>query len=347
MAVLKCVECGHSAQTETEGPKTCPMCDGNMVAVKPKAAPAAATANARPKAKAAEEDEKPKAKAKPKPADDDEEDEQPRTKAKAKPRAADDDEDEEEEKPKPRKARAKAESLDDEDDQDDESLRDGKAARRLGLESGFDDPQLMKQVETELKSGEVLHWAGRQSLPVIKKHALMQAIGGLVFILVAVGVLVFMLSPASKKMNLPDFMLAVPCLFMLVGLGIATLGPWLKLRQAKLGWYALTDQRAIVFHVYPIGRSGVATTYTPDKLRKVGLMRTMWKKGAGCLVFRIKVTRTTTYSTNRRTGHTSSNTSTSITYYGFLWIDEHEDVLSLLREVLFGSKKESDEDEEE
>ena len=52
-------------------------------------------------------------------------------------------------------------------------------------------------------------------------------------------------------------------------MAIAILGPIMKLRQARLGWYAVTDRRAIVFHVSLWGKSGAATDYTPRELRRM------------------------------------------------------------------------------
>lgn len=331
-AVMKCVECGHAIRAEDESPRTCPMCEGKMAAAKPKpAATAAIVDKAKPKPKPVDEEEKPK-------------------KAKAKP--VEDEEDEEEEAPKPRpKAKRKEEPLpiadeeNEEEETEDAFARDGGPAKQLGLDPGFKDRELMKQAAKELKGDETLYWVGRQSLPVVKKHALMTALGGLFFTLIVTGVLVFMLM--DTKMHIPGFMAIVPGLMIVVGLSIAVLGPVLKLRQAKYGWYALTNRRAIVFQVYPIGKNGMATNYTSNQLRNTRLMKSFWKAGAGSLVFKTTITVTTRTTTNRRTGMSSTSRSKQITHYGFLYIEDYEDVGTLLREVIFGGARRRKKDEEE
>src|SRR5439155_19055791 len=81
----------------------------------------------------------------------------PKPKAKGKPRADDEDDD----RPvKPARKRGGG-----------NNPRDGAAATALGLPTGFDDPELMEQVEALLEDGEVLHFACRPSEPVARYQA--------------------------------------------------------------------------------------------------------------------------------------------------------------------------------
>jgi len=311
---LKCAECGHNVQAEGEDPQTCPMCEGTMT--------------------------KPKYKAKSGPTSSDTE------KAKAKPKAKPADDEDEEEKPKAKKAAPKpkeeALSLDDDEEVEANFARDGKIAKRIGIDPGFSDSELMKQVGAELSPDEELHWAGRPSLPVVKKHALMTMLGGIFFGLIGAAITAFVLS----KKDIPWFVPLITSLFILVGIGIAIFGPILKIRQAKHGWYAVTNQRAIVCEVYPWGRKGHITTYNPSQLRNLRTTKSFWLKGAGSVVFKTEIHITTTTSTNRRGGR-STSTSRKIVHYGFLDVENVEDVGILVRDVIFGVKKRRNDDEDE
>ncbi len=335
-----------------------------MVALKPKPA-AVAEEKPKKKGKPVDDDEdEPRPKAKAKPRYDDDEEEAPRPKTKAKSRAADDedeedmprpkaktksklaaDDDEEDERPKTKAKSKPAARKRDEDDEDDgadeESLmQDGSVARRMGLDPGFKDAELMEQVEKELKSGETLYWAGRQHMPVIQKHAIGVALGGLVFAIIGAVVTAIMMSQKDLKMPIT----LIPLLFVLVGILIMIFGPIMKIRQGKLGWYAITDQRAVVFEPYAFGTSGKVTNYGPNQLARFRLMKTFWSKTAGSLVFKTMIKLTTTTTTHRR-GPSTSSTSTQTTHYGFLYIEDYKDVAAVLKEALFGDTSGGDADE--
>ena len=216
----------------------------------------------------------------------------------------------------PLKAKAKARADDDrsrknparkrdEDDDDGAGLHDGKAAKSLGLSTGFKNRELMKQVEEELSRNEVLHFACRPCAAVAKYQAIM------------VGV------------------------FGLIGASIAILGPIMKLRQARLGWYAVTDRRAIVFYVSLWGKSGAATDYTPREWRRMRVSKSWFVKGAGDLIFRTEV-RHHTRTVHGAHGGTRTEHSTSVTHYGFLGIEDVRDVEALICEVLLGRDRDDD-----
>ena len=155
-------------------------------------------------------------------------------------------------------------------------LRDGSTAKNLGLNPGFRERDLMEQVEPNLQSGETLYWASRPSLYVTKKHAMMVAVTGSVIALIGIGISVGLMFAKDVKM---PFTL-IPLLFAFVGVLVAVFGPILKMRQARHGWYALTNKRGIVFEVYPIGRKGKVTNYGPSKLQNMKLMKIVFAQGS-------------------------------------------------------------------
>jgi hypothetical protein len=283
-----------------------------------------------------DEDEKPRAKKKPR--DEDEEEERP--KARKKPR----DEDEEDEKPKAKK-KPPVDEDEDEDEGDDDFSTDGKAAKQLGLDPGFRNRGLMKQVTKELSGDEVLHYVCRPSEVIAKKQAMMALLGGIFFALIAAGIGGVMLYQGSK--NVPTATVLIPCMFILVGIFMAVYAPIAVKRQARLGWYAVTDRRAIVFHIGLWGSSGKVTTYHPAELRNMWVRKSFWLKGGGDVVFKTIITTTTKTTRDRRTGHTSTSTSTSKQHFGFLGVEDANDVEALIREVLLSRGRRRDDDDDE
>jgi hypothetical protein len=304
----------------------------------------------KPKAKpAADEDEKPKAKAKPKPRDDDEEDEKPKKKPA---KAADDDEEDEQPKKKPAaKPAAKpakkqeALSLDDDEEEDDgDSSRDGKIAESLQIDSGFKNKRLMKQVEAELSSGEVLHWAARPSLFLAKRKAGWVRIGGIVFAVIG-GIGMTIMLVMSSKMGIPMVAALIPGLFVLVGIAIMILGPKMIIKQAENGWYAVTDRRAIVYSPSLFGKGGRAATYEPRELRRMRMEKSRALEGGGSLIFKSVVTQTTRTERDSR-GRMRTSTSTHTTHYGFLDIENVVEVETLVHKVLLGADDDDDDDDD-
>jgi hypothetical protein len=325
MAVtLKCPDCGHTEQSEDGGSKTCPECEGIMaVPVKKKY-----------QAKTTSLEEEERARKKKKRSDEDEDEDEPKAK-----RKRDEDEDEDE------RPKAKKRSRDDDDDDErggGDSTCDGKAAKAFDLNPGFKNKALMKQAMRELSRGEVLHFICRPSKDIARMQGFMLIGVGIFVALLGIGVGTVMLTVA----NVPAFALVVPVLFVLFGIVFGILGPIMKNRQAKLGWYAVTDRRAIVFNVALWGKSGHCESYSPSDLRKMWIKKSMWVKGGGDLIFKTE----TTYSTRTvRTAHggTRTETTQSTQYYGFIGIEDVKDVERLIHEVLLTRRRRKDEDDDD
>jgi|GEM_PF-3013637 len=327
---IKCPDCGHSEESKDGAAKTCPECEGKMTAPPKKKYQAKSTsleeeALAKKKAKRDEDDDdRPKKKASRR-IDDDEEDEKPAKKAVAKKKPRDEDED---------------------DDEKGGSTRNSKAAERLGLDPGFKNKELMKQVEEELSRGEVLYFACRPSEEIAKKKALMAALGGIFFSLIGLGIAVAMLTVLSDK--IPVYVVTVPCIFVLVGILLAILGPIMTKRQAKMGWYAVTDRRAIVFNINLWGKAGHVEVYPPEQLRKMWIKKSFWVKGGGDLIFRTEVHDNRTRYVDRRTGQTVKQTGTRTEHhFGFLGIEDVKEVEALIHEVLLSRRRDDEDDEDD
>lgn len=319
---IKCPDCGHAKQSDDGEPETCPECEGTM-APPPKK---------KYQAKSSPLEDESRAKSKPKRRDDDE-DERP---ARKKPRAEDEEDDE---RPVKKKARAH-----DEDKGGGDFTTDGKAAAALDLNPGFKNKELMKQVAEELSRGEVLHFACRPCLKIAKMQGVVGAVFGAVFALIGLIVLIVFVSGAMK--GIPVFAYLVPVLFILVGLGIAVFAPIAKIRQAKKGWYAVTDRRAIVFHIGLWGSSGHAEDYPPAAVRKMWIKKSFWVKGAGDLVFRTEVTHHTRTERDSH-GRTRTTHSTSTQHFGFLGVEDVKDIETLLHEILLAGGRSRDDDDDD
>ena len=309
--LIKCPDCGHTKQSDDGEPETCPKCEGTMTAppkkkYQAKSASLEDEAKAKKKAKARDEDEKPKKKAEPRNGDG---------------------------KDEPRPKKAAALSLDEEDSDGDTGgpACDGKAAASLELDPGFTDRRLMKQVALQLSRGEVVHWAGRMCPEIAERKVFWTRLGGIG--LTAAGGLFCAIAFSVA----PWFVGLIPLIFVAVGLGIAIVGPGCVRRQAENGWYAVTNRRAIVYTASAFGSGGSATTYEPHELRRMRVKPAKSPKGAGDLIFKTVVTETQTDYVDRRTGRTvKSETSRSETHYGFLGIENVNEVETLVHNVLLG-----------
>ena len=358
MAVtLKCADCGYSVQSEDEKPRTCPQCEGTMKkpAYKAKSGPTSSDKDkSKPSAKSAEAKAKPAAKPAPAPAAeenpfafDTDDEPQPRKK----PARRTDDEDD----PPPKKTAAKPApkpakkeeplSLDD-DEEDDTSgggnTRDDRAARSLDIEPGFKNKKLMRQVEEELSRSEVLHWAARMCPEIADKNAKKSLLVGIGF--AALGALFTVVGFVAA----PWFVGVILLLFPAIGIGIAIIGPKVVRKQAELGWYAVTNERAIVFVPSAFGSGGEATTYEPSELRRMRVKKSNMVDEAVDLVFKTKITERRTDYVDRKTGQTvRSETSRSETLYGFLGIENVREVETLVHNVLLGGKDDRDDEDED
>lgn len=326
MAVtLKCADCGYSIQAESDATQTCPQCEGTMKkpAYKAKSGPTSS------------DKEKPREKPKSKPVDD-EDDDDPKPKKKAAARRAEDDEDDEDDE-RPKK---KAKKRDDEGRGEGGNPRDGTAAESLEISTGFKNKELMKQVEDELSRGEVLHWAARPCVAIAKRKGLWATIGGIAFAVIGAIVMVMMLTVAK---GIPVVAAIVPGIFVVIGLVIAIVGPKMVVKQAKMGWYAVTDRRAIVFQVGLFGSSGQATSYEPSELRKMRVQKTSIVEGGGDLIFRTEVSHHTRTERDAR-GRTRTSTSTSTHHFGFMGIENVKEVETLVHKILLGADDDDDDE---
>ena len=312
---IKCADCGRTAQSDDGEPETCPECEGTMAPPPKKKYQA--------KSSSLEEESSARSKKKPAPRDDEDE--------------------------RPAKKKAAARSRDDDDDDNPrgggEVVTDGKAAKALDLDPGFKDRELMKQVRAELSRGEVLHFVCRPCLKIAKMQGIVGAVFGALFAVIGLIVLIVFASGVAKGMPVPAYL--VPALFILIGGGIAVFAPIAKIRQAKKGWYAVTDRRAIVFHIGLWGSSGHAEDYPPAAVRKMWIKKSFWVKGAGDLVFRTEVTH---HTRTERDSHGRSRTthSTSTQHFGFLGVEDVKDIETLLHEVLLaGGRRSRDDDDDD
>lgn len=312
---IKCPDCGHTEQSEDGASKTCPECEGTMAAPPKKKYQAKTTSledaeRARKKDKRRDEDDeddRPRKKSKPRDDDDDE------PKAKKEAMSLDDDE-EEDEKPAKKKSKPKG----------DGSTRDGTAAESLGISPGFKNKELMAQVEAELDDGEVLHWAGRMSPELVTKSGKILQIVGLLFagMGLLMCLLVAVLAPGVMKVAA-----VVPLLFVAIGLAVAFLLPGAIAKQSKRAWYAVTDDRAIVYTPSLFGSGGKVESYQPKDLRKMRVKNSSSLSGAGDLVFKTKM----------GVVHTNRGSRKEEINYGFLNIENVNEVETLIHKVLLGT----------
>jgi len=269
-------------------------------------------------------------------------DEDDRPKKKAKP-SGDDDENEGD-RPKPKKKVAEALSLDDDEDEGNGTAPfalNGKAAEQLELDPGFKNRALMKQVGEELARGEVLHFACRPSEAISKKQALVAMGAGAAFALLGLIGVILILTVFSSKV--PWYVAFVPLFIGFVGGLIAVLGPIMTKRQARLGWYAVTDRRAIVFNINLWGKAGHVEVYEPSALRKMWIKKSFWVKGGGSLIFKTEVHDNRTKYVDKY-GRTVKETGTRTEHhYGFLNIEDVKDVETLVHEVLLNRRRDDDE----
>jgi hypothetical protein len=220
--------------------------------------------------------------------------------------------------------------------------RDGSAAAKVGIPDGFDDPELVTQVEEELSRGEVLHFACRPSVVIAKWQAIGIGLVGIVFATIGGSFVAAYLAGGLKGMGA---MALIPGVFLLVGVAITVFGSKAKLKQAARGWYAATDRRAIVFHASVFGSSGKATTYTPSELRGMRTQGSWFQKGAGDVIFRTEVHETHTTYRNRRTGSSRTEVSRKIIHYGFLGVENVKEVHDVIFAVLVMGGVEDEDDE--
>ena len=324
MPTIKCPDCGYSEQSGDGEPQTCPQCDGTM----------APPPRKKYQAKSSSLEEEERARKKSRARGEGDEGDRPSKKSRSR------DEDEDDDRPAKKSKRALPLDEDEDDKGGGDFAQDGKAAKQLDLDPGFRNKKLMRQVTEELSRGEVLHFVCRPSAEIAKKQGLVAVAAGVFFALVGVAVAVVMFTVAKA----PAFAALIPVFFVIIGVAIAVLGPVMKNRQARMGWYAVTDRRAIVFSVALWGSSGQCESYTPSELRRMWVKKSMWLKGGGDLVFKTETSYHTRTTRDHR-GRSRTETTRSTTHYGFLGVEDVKAVETLVHEVLL-TRRPRDEDDE-
>ena len=247
-------------------------------------------------------------------------------------------------RPKLKKKPAEVLSLDDEGAGDEKGpfTLNGKAAEQLELDPGFKNRALMKQVGDELSRGEVLHFACRPSEAISKKQALVATGAGAVFALLGLVATVLILTAFSD--TVPWYVAFVPLFVAFVGGLIAVLGPIMSKRQARLGWYAVTDRRAIVFNINLWGQAGHVEVYPPSALRKMWIKKSFWVKGGGSLIFKTEIHDNRTRYVDKYGRTVMETGSRTEHHYGFLNIEDVKDVELLIHEVLLSGRRDDEDD---
>jgi hypothetical protein len=311
---IKCPDCGHTEESADGATKTCPECEGAMTAPPKK----------KYQAKSSSLEDEERAKKKDKRRDDDDDDDRP--KKKPRPRADDDDEpkakkeamslddEEEEEKPRPKKK----------DKPKGSGGRDGAAAESLGISPGFKNKALMEQVEAELDDGETLHWAGRACPELVNKSGKMLRLVG--FLFAGMGLFACLMIAAVAP-GMAKLAAVVPLIFVVVGLLMAFVLPGKIENQAKRTWYAVTDDRAIVYTPSFFGSGGKVASYRPQDLRKMRVKHSNSVSGAGDLIFKTKI----------GVVHTKNGSRETEIHYGFLSVENVSEVETLIHKVLLGT----------
>lgn len=208
--------------------------------------------------------------------------------------------------------------------------RDGAAAERAEIPSGFDNAELMAQVAEELEPGEVLHFACRPARKLAQLQAMLYAAIAALFVVVPglIGISILRKDKGSEAL------IGLIPLGAAVGAAAAAFfAPRGRMRQAARGWYAVTNRRAIVFEVPLLGGKGQVTEYTPDQLRRMWVRQSFWLKGGGDVVFKTKVTVTTTVSEK------SEKTTKSTTHYGFIGVESAEAVRNVIEWALLSEDR--------
>jgi hypothetical protein len=190
--------------------------------------------------------------------------------------------------------------------------------------------ELQQRVTNELTSKEKLIWVG-QPIPalVFRRQLFLLIIGAA---LLVAGFIWGATSLFGKKdPNTPALMLLMPPLFFLAfGIGL-TAAPFVLKAAARKSVYALTNKRCIVWR----GLTGTKKdVYEPKELTNVWHRNAWLVKGAGDVVFKTIITITRTSHYDRRGGYRGTSTSKSTRHYGFLAIQNPEEVKLMIRETL-------------
>jgi hypothetical protein len=191
-------------------------------------------------------------------------------------------------------------------------------------------PELDARVRSELRDGELLLWVGQPRPGRFARSAIPMVLVAIPFTAFALFWIV-----AASGMMLGAFKGGVHAVFacfplfglpfVLVGFGMLA-SPYWMLRRAKRTCYALTDQRAILWHAGWFGSTDVRS-YGPAALARIH--RSEHRDGSGDLIFEV----VTSYGDIRhryRTAHSS--------YHGFIAIDKVREVEALISKALLAKE---------
>jgi hypothetical protein len=116
-----------------------------------------------------------------------------------------------------------------------------------------------------------------------------------------------------------------------VSLATAVGVPIVRRLRAARTLYVLTRRRATVWEPNLLGIMTVCD-YTPDVLSRMFRRQSWFVKGAGDLVFRSLTKITTTHTYDKRGGYRGSRTSIVKYYWGFMAIDDVNEVEKLIND---------------
>lgn len=170
-----------------------------------------------------------------------------------------------------------------------------------------------ERIQAQLTPDEKLLWCGKYETSLLESKCLLFM--GIGYVFAGAG-MISLLAPHEGN-DAAEYI--VPIIFVLVGLGIALLGPWLHIRHRRLWVYALTNKRALLLlhnqtRTYDIEPYMVLSSRTP-------------KQGLGKLVF-------------ERETHDSGKDRTTVEW-GFLRCKGLAEPLQLLEDMLDGLALES------
>lgn len=190
--------------------------------------------------------------------------------------------------------------------------------------------EMDRRVHEDLRDGEQLLWVGQ---PIPSRFA-RRSIPLMLFGIPFAGFAIFWMAAASGILfggrgngNMGLFGMIFPLFglpFLLVGLGMVSSPYWYR-QRAKKTFYAVTDQRVILWTAGWFGRMDVRA-YTPDRLEK--MRRVEYGNGDGDLILE-------EYMTIGRDsdGHQTSN----MRRHGLMGIANVREVEELIRKGLIGS----------
>ncbi len=204
-------------------------------------------------------------------------------------------------------------------------------------------PKMQEPIRAEIKPDEKIVWMGRPLMSYARKTMWIGFFAGLIFLLIGGGVLAYFLtSDLLKKEDTPGaaviVYIAVPGVFVLVGLIFVTMPLWYGRLTPYRDVYILTDQRAIVADYESWTRCNVRS-YTAAQMTQFGSTEYGSIPGAGDVKFFTEMVKVGHYDPNRledpyvaKTRQTFGRTIPRDR--GFLMIENVRQVAALVRQTL-------------